>query len=235
MDYISQMEIKPLVPVHIPNGGVVFTQSSSFDYTEPILQITMTKRINVVNIGLMDVEPNNINIDLSPLLQAQTIQFGAMQALIKSCVDNAEYVKNRLLDIALDIQKPKNEESRVALMKKDLMNLKSWFMEDVRSRKVYQHFKKYNSTKKLKVFSQSFNSFILDRNKYTHGQLCLIRPDYKFAIDYIDSPSQRQKYAYITIDNLKSFNDFYQIIVEVMNEYSGYQQSKIIESMKNKN
>ena len=166
-------------------GSIILRQTSSFEYVDPVLMIPMTKTITILTMGQMGSDPIPVNWDISPATNEQFNQYAGMQALIKSCVDNAEDVKGRILEIALRILKPKTEDQRVNFVKMDFMNLKQWLMDHIRTSKVYQQFSLYNSTKKLKSLSQALNTFILDRNKYTHGQLCFIRPNYDFALEYI--------------------------------------------------
>ena len=113
-------------------------------------------------------------------------------------------------------------------MKMDFMNLKKFFMDDVRDSKIYKEFKEYNSTKKLKPFSQAFNTFILDRNKYTHGQLCFIMPSYDYALEYIESTSNHKRYATIDTKILMSYNNCYKEILKVITEYDVIHQTKTI-------
>ena len=146
---------------------------------------------------------------------------------MKSCVDNAEDIKNSIHQIVINHTTPKSENERVALMKMDFMTLKKWFMEDVRSSKIYQEFSKFNSTKKLKPFSKAFNTFVLDRNKYTHEQLCFNSPMSDYILEYIETPELQKMYAYLDIEILKSYNSCYKEILNVINEYNVAHQNKL--------
>lgn len=172
--------------------------------------------------------PNNptLNFPNRPT-EEQVKIFGGMQALMKSCVDNAEDIKERIHRIILSRVIPNSEEERVTLMKMDFMAVKQWFMDDVRSSKIYKEFSEYNSTQKLKPFSKAFNTFILDRNKYTHGQLCFNSPSFDYILEYIETPEQQKRYAHLNIDILKSYNACYKEILKVITEYNVAHQNKI--------
>ena len=103
-------------------------------------------------------------------------------------------------------------------------------MDDVRASKIYQEFKEFNSTKKLKPFSQAFNTFILDRNKYTHGNLCFISPSYDFALEYIETPSHQTRYALIDTNILLSYNNCYKEILKLIIEYTIIHQNKNLQN-----
>jgi hypothetical protein len=160
--------------------------------------------------------------------------FAGMQALIKSCVDNAEHIKDAIHQILISKSKPATEEERVELMKMDFMKLKQWFMDDIRGSKLYKEFSVLNSTAKLKPFSKAFNTFVLDRNKYTHGQLCFLSPAYTYILEYIETPAHQKRYAHIDTTILTSYNNFYIEIKKVINEYSVAHQTKQMDEYKKK-
>ena len=163
--------------------SIVLSVKANFTFKDPIHNVEMVKSVTTISLSQPGVP--NMNFPNSPNDEDKTTYAG-MQALIKSCVDNAEDVKNTIHNIIIRTQTPKDEEERKSIMKMDFMAIKQWFMDDIRNRKIYKEFSEYDSTKKLKNFSQNFNSFILDRNKYTHAQLCFISPNYDYAIDYED-------------------------------------------------
>lgn len=205
---------------------MVSTQGS-FEFTDPIHGVTMTKSITSLSIIQMGTNNPTLNFPDRPT-EEQVRIFGGMQAIIKSCVDNAEDIKDRIHRIIMDRTIPKSEEERVVLMKMDFMAVKQWFMDDIRSSKIYQEFSEFNSTKKLKPFSKAFNTFILDRNKYTHGQLCFISPSFDYILEYIETPEQQKRYAHLDIDILKSYNLVYKEILKVITEYNVIHQNRLI-------
>ena len=203
-----------------------------------VLQWNITRlvlgQLTTLDIGYFGVNTKPVLLD-GTHTEEQLQKYAGMQSLIKASVDNAEAIKDRLQQILLNHTKPIVEERRLEIMKMDFMALKQWFMDDIRSSKIYQQFEKYNSTKKLKPFSQGFNTFILDRNKYTHGQLCFLRPDLTFVIEYVETPSQKKRYAHIEADILVSYNNFYKEIIDVITEYNVIHQTKTIGDYKMKN
>ncbi|HVD96574.1 MAG TPA: hypothetical protein VNB90_00125 [Cytophagaceae bacterium] len=222
--------------IKLSEQTLILSQNSSFEYIDPILNVSMTKTITTLTFTQMGFNKPALEIDMNTQLNQQVILYEGMRALIKSCVDNAEEVKDRILNIVLEHSKTKNEEERINIMKMDFMKLKQWFMDDIRNSKIYKNFQEYNSTQKLKIFSKAFNTFILDRNKYTHGQLCLIRPDYTFVLEYVDSSSSyRKRIAVINEDILMSYNNCYKKIINVISEYHSIHQQKNFESNETKN
>jgi len=205
-----------------PPGTITLSQTSTFDYTDQVHKIPMTKSVTTISMAPMGSTLNFSNRPTDELLQ----NFGGMQALIKSCVDNAEDIKDRIHQIIQNRVIPKTEEERVEQMKMDLMAIKKWFMDDIRSSKIHKDFSVFNSGPKLKTFSKAFNDFILDRNKYTHGQLCFFAPTYEYAIDYIETPSQHKRYATLDFNILQSYNSCYKEILKVINEYNVIHQNK---------
>lgn len=220
------MELKS--PRNIPLTECQFMGmvTGKFEYTDPIHNISITKQISTLDIA---GTTNSIKLDGSHT-DERLQKYAGMQNLIKACVDNAEAIKDRLQQIVLNQKIPLSEERRIEIMKMDFMALKQWFMHNVRSTKIYQEFSKYDSTKKLKPFSQAFNAFILDRNKYTHGQLCFLHPDFLFVLEYVETPSQRKRYAYIDTETLISYNNFYKEIVSVITEYNVIHQKRVLDS-----
>ncbi len=219
MEILSPRKINLLPP------SIMLSTQGSFEFTDPIYGVTMTKSIKSLSMGQMGSNNPHFNFPSRPT-EEQVRIFGGMQALMKSCVDNAEDIKDRIHRIILNRTIPKSEEERVALMKMDFMAVKQWFMDDVRSSKIYQEFTEFNSTKKLKPFSKAFNSFILDRNKYTHGQLCFNSPSFDYILEYIETPEQQTRYAHIDIEILKSYNSCYKEILKLITEYNVIHQDR---------
>jgi len=219
------MEILSPRKINLQPLSIMVSTQGSFEFTDPIHGVTMTKSITSLSLGEMGTNNPTLNFPNRPT-EYQVKIFGGMQALMKSCVDNAEDIKERIHSIILERTIPKSEEERVALMKMDFMAVKQWFMEDVRSSKIYQDFSEFNSTKKLKPFSKAFNTFILDRNKYTHGQLCFNYPSFDYILEYIETPEQQKIYAHLDIDILKSYNLCYKEILKVITEYRVIHQER---------
>ncbi len=205
----------------------MISHNSSFEYNDETFNIPITKSITTLTIGEFGIDPQPTELDLSAQSDEKVKLFVGMQSLIKSCVDTAEDIKNCLHQILMNEPKRRTEEERVELMKLDFMKLKQWFMDDIRQTKIYKEFSEFNSTKKLKTYSQCFNTFIVDRNKYTHGQLCFLKPNYEFVLEYIETPSHQKRYAYVDTAILKSYNDCYINIKKLITEYSTIHQTRI--------
>lgn len=219
-----------------PEKKIIFTQGTDFEYHESIFDLTMKKSINILTIA--DFSNNYTTIDLEQAMEMPNndivIKYASMQTLIKICVDNAEEIKNSLQQLYVSKTKPETNEEKKMANEIDFMNLRDWYMKDIRDSKIYLDFKEYNSTKKLKPFSSAFNDFILDRNIYTHGQLCIVRRSWDFLIQYIDKKSNGIRYAIIDSNILKSYNDCYDKIRMVMREYNVIHQNKLLEIESNK-
>lgn len=205
---------------------IITSHTGSFEYVDPVFNVPMTKSITTLTFGEMGINSPPIDFGTTSSTDERVKLFAGMQALIKSCVDNAEDIKERVHQILISKSKPKSEEERVELMKMDFMKLKGWFMDDVRNSKIYKEFSVFNSTGKLKPFSKAFNTFVLDRNKYTHGQLCFVSPSYDFVLEYIETPAHQKRYASVDIAILTSYNNCYVEIKKVINEYNVAHQSK---------
>jgi len=212
------MEILSPRKINLPPLSITVSTQGSFEFTDPIHGVTMTKSITTLSTGQMGLNNPTLNFPDRPT-EEQIRIFGGMQSLMKSCVDNAEDIKDRIHSIILERTIPKSEEERVVLMKMDFMAVKQWFMDDIRSSKIYHDFSEFNSTKKLKPFSKAFNTFILDRNKYTHGKLCFNSPSFDYILEYIETPEQQVRYAELDIEILKSYNSCYKEILKVISEY----------------
>jgi len=216
------MELLRPKNINVVPGTIILTGTSTFEFTDMVHKIPMTKSVTTISMAPMGSHLNFTNRPTDDQLQ----NFGGMQALIKSCVDNAEDIKDRIHQIIQNRVRPKTEEERVEQMKMDLMAIKKWFMDEIRISKIHKDFSVFNSGPKLKIFSKAFNDFILDRNKYTHGQLCFFAPSYEYAIDYIETPSQRKRYATLDFKILQSYNSCYKEILKVINEYNVILQNR---------
>lgn len=218
-------------------GKIIIQTSGDFEYTDPTFNTKMNKRISLLSIGEFGYNnPPPVEVDMSNPAEEKLVLYAGMQSLIKSCVDNAEDIKSTLHQLYIGKTKPQSEEEKKEALKIDFMKLRDWYMDDIRSSKIYQEFSiTYNSTKKLKPFSKLFHDFVMDRNIYTHGTLCFVKPNFDFVILYIDSASNGQKYATIDLNILKSYNDCYVKIKEFMREYTGIHQERLRISNEHKN
>jgi hypothetical protein len=197
-------------------GKVILSYDKSFEFTDHEFAISMMKKISMVSISKTSFKSSNavdIQIFNFDPTEQQLLTYVKMQNLIKSCADNAEYIKDQLLTIIISLFP---NDDRKELMKLDFMKLKDRFMDYLKKDVLIKTLEQYNSNQKLKPFRQNFNSFVLDRNIYTHGLLCILRPDFNYIIEYIDNFSKNKTYAYITIEMLQSYNKFYQEILQLI-------------------
>lgn len=205
---------------------IITSHTGSFEYTDPTFNVLMTKSITTLTFAEMGNDPPSVELGMTSSTDERVKLFGGMQSLIKSCVDNAEDIKERIHQIVINISVPKSEEERIELMKLDFMKLKQRFMDDIRNSKIYKEFSEFNSEKKLKIYSKIFNAFILDRNKYTHGQLCFLSPSYDFILEYIETPGYQKRYAYVEVNILTSYNNCFIEIKKLISEYNIIHQKR---------
>ena len=205
---------------------IIASHTGSFEYTDPTFNVLMTKSITTLTFAEMGNDPPSVEFGMTSSTDERVKLFGGMQSLIKSCVDNAEDIKERIHQIVINISVPKSEEERIELMKLDFMKLKQRFMDDIRNSKIYKEFSEFNSEKKLKIYSKIFNAFILDRNKYTHGQLCFLSPSYDFILEYIETPGYQKRYAYVEVNILTSYNNCFIEIKKLISEYNIIHQKR---------
>jgi hypothetical protein len=228
------MEILSPKVIKLDAMALTLSHTGSFEYTDPIFNIPMTKSITTLTFSKFGHNLPAVEFGMTSSTDERVKLFAGMQSLIKSCVDNAEDIKDRIHQIILNRAKPKSEDERIEIMKMDFMKLKQWFMDDIRNSKIYKEFAEFNSTKKLKDYSKAFNTFILDRNKYTHGQLCFLSPDYDFVLEYIETPSQHKRYAYLDTNILLSYNNCYIEIKKLITEYNVIHQTRVLSDYKKK-
>ncbi|MFT3911441.1 MAG: hypothetical protein QM737_18605 [Ferruginibacter sp.] len=199
-------------------GRVIMTYSKSFDYTDPILKVKLSKKIAMISISQKSFNEHK-SVDLEAFIfspdEEQILTYVAMQSLIKTCSDNAEDIKDRLLSINLQLY-PLTKDEREEIIKMDLMKLKDRFMEFLKQDQLLKTIDDYSSNQKLKPFRKDFDAFVLDRNIYTHGLLNILRPDFDFVIEYIDNSSKGKAHAYITPEILISYNNFYKEITKLI-------------------
>jgi hypothetical protein len=225
----NNMEILSPKVIKFDTTTMITSHTGSFEYIDPIFNISMTKSITTLTFGQFGHNQPAIALAVTASTDERVKIFAGMQALIKSCVDNAEDIKNRIHQIVIGKSQPKSEEERVEIMRMDFMKLKQLFMDEIRNTKIYKEFTEFNSTKKLKTYSQTFNTFILDRNKYTHGQLCFLSPSYDFVLEYIETPALQKCYARVNVDILRSYNNTYVEIKKLISEYNVIKQTKLID------
>jgi len=219
------LELLRPVPFKNTKMTLIFAVNSVYEYADPLLNVTIFKTLRTITLGEFGYPGENTNVDLDKPIEEQLQVYSAMQSLVKTCVDNAEDIKDRLLEILLNPRLKKNNAEKEELMKMSFKKLKNLFLNDILSTKIYKEFIKLNSTAKLKPFWKIFDEFIEDRNKYTHGHLCIIRPNFDYAIEYMDIPN-KGKYAHISKEVLVSYCTCYMAIREVITQYNVIYQKR---------
>jgi hypothetical protein len=206
---------------------LILAVNSVYEYTDPILNVTINKTLRTITLGEFGYPGKNTNWDMDKPSAEKLQVYSAMQSLSKSCVDNAEDIKSRLLEILTHSRHRKNNVEKEELMRTPFKKLKNLFMNDVLTTKIYKEFTTLNSTAKLKPFWKIFDDFIEDRNKYTHGHLCVIRPSFDYAIEFIDNDN-KSKYANISKEVFVSYCACYMAIREVITQYNIIHQNRIL-------
>lgn len=201
---------------------IAFTITHNYDYFDPQTKITMNRKLSLLFISKGDLLPIhlhevNTEINTTPPNTEQAMKYFALQNLIKICTDNAEDVSHRLLNINLKIPLTNKETiSSVNILRLNFMKLKDRFIEFLKKDVLINQVEKYSSNQKMKLLRINLNTFILDRDIYTHGQLHLFRPSSEFVIEYIDFLQNQKKYAIIDENVLKSYNDTYKEIIDLI-------------------
>src|SRR5581483_2603024 len=139
------MEILSPRVIKLDAMSVILSHTGAFEYVDPVFNVPMTKSITTLTFGKFGYNQPGVEFGATSSTDERVKLYAGMQALIKSCVDNAEDIKNRLHQIVINKSKPKSEEERLEVMKMDFMKLKDWFMDDIRSSKIFKEFSKYNS------------------------------------------------------------------------------------------
>lgn len=201
-----------LSPIKIDTyNKAILSYERSMDILDNHTKVTLSKKMEMLVIGKKSVNQGKSFeievVDFAPSNHQISIYF-SMQGIIKSCADNAEYIKDRLLSLNLTLFGAKPED-RPEILKSDFMKLKDRFMDYLKTDSLIKTREEYNSTQKLKQVRRNFNQFVLDRNIYTHGLLHFLSPNYDFVIEYIDHAAKSQAVAYINTDMLISYNNFY--------------------------
>lgn len=206
---------------------LILAVNSVYEYTDPILNVTIFKTLRTITLGEFGYPGKNVNWDMDKPSVEKLQAYSAMQSLAKTCVDNAEDIKSRLLEILINPRHKRSDGEKVEFMKMSFKKLKNLLMDDILNSKIYKEFATLNSTAKLKPFWKIFDEFIQDRNKYTHGHLCVIRPSFDYAIEFIDTDN-KSKYASINKDIFVSYCTCYMTIREVITQYNVIYQNRIL-------
>lgn len=207
-------------PIYFNTAGVIhMATTKSYEFTDHTLNVSFTKKIGEITFATPGKVKGTQDIEVAfftPTLE-QANEYHAMQSLIKACVDNAEDINDRIRSMVISYAK-RTDEEKEKLIKMDFMNLKGEFMDILRKDTLFRSIEEYNSNQKLKPFSKSFNNFILDRNKYTHGQLYIHRETLEYILEYIEG--KVPSFAVVRKEILVSYNNFYKEILKVISAFN---------------
>ena len=204
---------------------VVINVPISFDFADPITQITLHRKASTLFISEEELKPIHehevsLNFDTNTPTTKQMMDYIGIQGLIKVCTDNAEDIKNKFLNLNLQIPLTEKEKhDKINILNLDFMKLKDRFMEFLKKDQLIKSIDEYSSNQKMKPFRKTMDTFVLDRDIYTHGQLHFLRPNFDFAIEYINSKLNRKQYAIVDIETLKNYNSFYQQICKLVDTF----------------
>lgn len=215
-----------LSPIKIDTvNKVVGSVPIDFEYIDRISGISIQKKTStyfITNATWGDKGEINFTFHTIKPTPFQIENFVAIQTIIKSCADNAEHIKDALLNINLGL-KTLTDENRLDLMRMDFMKLKDRFIEYLKKDPLIKEIEEYSSNQKMKAFRKDFNQFVIDRNIYTHGLLGFLDPDYKYIIEYIDHHYGSKSYAIVSLETLKSYNQFYS---EIQKLFEAFRKSR---------
>ena len=204
---------------------VVINIPISFDYADPITKISLHRKAATLFISEEELKPIHehevsINFDTNNPKTEQIMGYIGIQGLIKICTDNAEDIKDKFLHINLQIPlSDKEGQSKLNIITLDFMKLKDRFMEFLKKDQFIKTIEEYSSNQKMKAFRKTLDTFVLDRDIYTHGQLHFLRPNFDFVIEYINGKINQKQYAIIDFEILKNYNSFYKEIYKLINAF----------------
>jgi hypothetical protein len=156
---------------------------------------------------------NNLPPDLKTVKR-----FMSMKQYVQICADTAEEVKDQLVALNLSLV-PLTQQEQLDVLKMDFLKLKDRFVDFVKKDTKIKTVEKFSSNQKFKEFRKDFESFIQDRNIYTHGRLTIRFPEQDFVIYHIGKNQAFPLYSIVTIEILSSYCQFYFRIIELFNAF----------------
>jgi hypothetical protein len=142
-------------------------------------------------------------------------QINEINKIIGKCSQLAERLFNKLksvndslksnAELSLIFAKYDNETKKYA--KLDFMSHRELLSDIIKSKKI-DLINKVSAEYDIKSVRCSLNDFILERNKYTHGELLYWYPEKKTLLEYRDSKGEIE-YAELNMDILNSFSKCY--------------------------
>jgi len=204
-------------------GFLVGLTALDINYTNPITRVTLRRSVSTMFIDEKAPGPGKkkiVSFNKPWPSNEQMIHFIAMEEMIRSCASNAEEIKNLFLNINLDIPLSQAElDKHLNIYKLDFMQLKERFMNFIKADEKIKTIELYSSNTKMKLYRQNLNQFILDRNKYTHGIVHMLLPDFKPVLEYIDPSHQYKEFASVDEPTLIGYNHFYTVIKDLVRAF----------------
>jgi hypothetical protein len=140
---------------------------------------------------------------------------------IASCSQIAENLFSQLKALNLQLKqiselKEVFEEYEENYRKLDFMGHRNLFSDLVKSKKISwinEIIEEYN----IKSVTKAFYNFIMDRNKYTHGELMLYYPSRETILEYEDE-SRNREVAIVNSEIITSYIDTYKELYKILNK-----------------
>lgn len=146
-----------------------------------------------------------------------TKQLISVEKIIDTCKKSSELLLNKLESLNIKLNKD-NEYNTIfeKYPKLDFMANKNILKDIIKSKK-NEFCNKVIIEYDMKSLTTSFNNFILDRNKYTHGHLYYWYHENKTLIEYKNS-SKQFVYGEVNKDVFNSFINCYKELNEFLNK-----------------
>ena len=146
---------------------------------------------------------------------------------IGTCSQIAENLFSKLKALNLQLKQLDDlkdifEEYEENYKKLDFMGHRNIFSEIIKSKKIEwidDIIKEYN----IKSITKTFYNFIMDRNKYTHGELMLYYPSRETILEYEDQQRNREV-AVVNVEIITSYIETYKELDKILNAIEAMRQ-----------
>lgn len=163
--------------------------------------------------------------DVSKIFGKQTVsQINEISKIVGKCSQIAERLFAKLKNVndnlksnpelASIFEKYDNEEKKY--VKLDFMNHRELLSDIIKSKKI-DRINAVSSEYDIKSVRCAMNDFILERNKYTHGELLYWYPERKTLLEYRNSKGETV-YAELNMDILNSYSECYVSLDKYLNK-----------------
>ncbi|WP_139362312.1 hypothetical protein [Hymenobacter sp. CRA2] len=201
----QKIELKP--------RQVVATSSHDVSYIDTTTEMQCHTTISVLFFGDKDwpvggTTSVDVKVEIPDIYRINS--FVVLQRQINVCINNAENIKNRLLNTNQFILRNSKKKEEINIL--DLMKLKDNFCDFIKNNPTVRHIANKEKRRML-------NQFILDRNIYTHGILKIRSSDNAFILEHLDNHTKQKSYSIINTEILKSYSQAYLEIVNMISEF----------------